>query len=46
MTEDQLELEALGWLSELGYTHRCGPDMADDAYHPKIKRALLQRDRA
>ncbi|WP_461309858.1 type I restriction endonuclease subunit R [Azonexus hydrophilus] len=30
MTEDQLEQEALGWLTEVGYTHRYGPDIAPD----------------
>lgn len=35
MTEDQLELEALGWLSELGYTRRYGPDMAHDGAEPQ-----------
>lgn len=30
MTEDQLEQDALGWLTELGYTHRYGPDIAHD----------------
>ena len=30
MTEDQLEQEVLGWLVELGYTHRHGPDIAHD----------------
>ena len=28
MTEDQLELEALGWLDDVGYTSPYGPDMA------------------
>ena len=35
MTEDQLEQEALGWLTELGYTHRCGPDIAHDGPDPQ-----------
>ncbi|MDP2066198.1 MAG: type I restriction endonuclease subunit R [Burkholderiaceae bacterium] len=35
MTEDQLEQEALGWLVELGYTHRYGPDMAHDGPDPQ-----------
>jgi len=35
MTEDQLEQEALGWLSELGYTHLYGPDIAHDGDNPE-----------
>ena len=35
MTEDQLEREALGWLSELGYAHRIGPDIAPDGPAPE-----------
>lgn len=35
MTEDQLEQEALGWLAELGYTHRYGPDIAHDGTDPQ-----------
>ena len=35
MTEDQLEQEALGWLTELGYTHRHGPDIAHDGADPQ-----------
>ncbi|QQX85255.1 type I restriction endonuclease subunit R [Cupriavidus necator] len=30
MTEDQLELETLGWLTEVGYTCLFGPDLAPD----------------
>ncbi|MDN3575918.1 type I restriction endonuclease subunit R [Chitinimonas viridis] len=30
MTEDQLEQEALGWLADVGYAHRFGPDLAHD----------------
>ncbi len=30
MTEDQLEQETLGWLADVGYTHRYGPDIAHD----------------
>ncbi len=35
MTEDQLEQEALGWLSELGYRHLYGPDIAHDGGNPE-----------
>ncbi len=28
MTENQLEQEALGWLADVGWQHRHGPDMA------------------
>jgi type I restriction enzyme R subunit len=35
MTEDQLEQEALGWLVEVGYTHRYGPDIAHDGPTPE-----------
>jgi type I restriction enzyme R subunit len=35
MTEDQLEQECLGWLGELGYTHRYGPDIAHDGSDPE-----------
>ncbi len=35
MTEDQLEKEALEWLSELGYTHLYGPDIAHDGSGPQ-----------
>ncbi|MCJ0879982.1 type I restriction endonuclease subunit R [Pseudomonas sp. JI-2] len=34
MTEDQLEQETLGWLSELGYVHLYGPDIACDGSNP------------
>lgn len=30
MTEDQLEQETLGWLTDVGYTHLFGPDIAPD----------------
>jgi type I restriction enzyme, R subunit len=30
MTEDQLEQDALGWLADVGYQHRYGPDLAPD----------------
>jgi len=35
MTEDQLEQETLGWLSEQGYTHLYGPDIAHDGVNPE-----------
>jgi len=35
MTEDQLEQEALGWLSGTGYTLRNGPDIAHDGVDPQ-----------
>ena len=33
MTEDQLEQETLGWLAEVGYETRFGPDLAPDGEH-------------
>jgi len=35
LTEDQLEQEALGWLAEVGYSHRYGPDIAPDGDTPE-----------
>lgn len=35
MTEDQLEQETLGWLADVGYTVRCGPDIAHDGPDPQ-----------
>ncbi|AXO62810.1 type I restriction endonuclease subunit R [Ectopseudomonas oleovorans] len=35
MTEDQLEQETLGWLSEVGYAHLYGPDIAYDGDNPE-----------
>jgi type I restriction enzyme R subunit len=35
MTEDQLEREALDWLTEAGYTHLYGPDIAPDGPTPE-----------
>jgi type I restriction enzyme R subunit len=35
MTEDQLEQETLEWLTELGYTHVYGPDIAQDGVSPE-----------
>lgn len=35
MTEDQLEQEALSWLSDAGYKHLYGPDIAFDGINPE-----------
>ena len=35
MTEDQLEQETLGWLADVGYAHRYGPDIAPDGTAPE-----------
>ncbi len=35
MTEDQLEQDALGWLSELGYQHLYGPDISHEGVNPE-----------
>ncbi len=35
MTEDQLEQEALGWLADVGWRHRYGPDLAPDGVAPE-----------
>jgi type I restriction enzyme, R subunit len=35
MTEDQLEQESLTWLSEVGYSHLYGPDIAPDGDAPE-----------
>ncbi len=35
MTEDQLEQEALGWLVDVGYQHRYGPELAPDGSTPE-----------
>jgi type I restriction enzyme, R subunit len=35
MTEDQLEQETLGWLSELGYAVHSGYDIAYDGPNPQ-----------
>ena len=35
MTEDQLELETLGWLADVGYTHVYGPEIAPDGSAPE-----------
>ncbi|TAM02598.1 MAG: type I restriction endonuclease subunit R, partial [Pusillimonas sp.] len=44
MTEDQLEQETLGWLQDVGYTHRYGLDIAPDGTDPQranYRQALL-----
>ena len=35
MNEDQLEQEALGWLADVGYQHRYGPDLAPHGAAPE-----------
>ena len=35
MTEEQLEQEALGWLADVGWQHRYGPDLAPDGSTPE-----------
>lgn len=35
MTGDELKQDALGWLTELGYTHRYEPDIAHDGTEPQ-----------
>ena len=35
MTEDQLEQETLGWLADVGWQHRYGPDLAPDGTAPE-----------
>ena len=35
MNEEQLEQDALGWLTELGYTCASGPDLAPDGRQPE-----------
>ena len=34
-TEDELERTAIGWLQELGYDYRFGPDIAPDGSAPE-----------
>lgn len=41
MTEDQLEQEALDWLTDAGYTHLYGPDIAPDG--PAPERSTFQQ---
>ena len=45
MTEDQLEQETLGWLSEVGYAHLYGPNIAYDGDNPEREsyRDVLER---
>ncbi|MGF6599676.1 type I restriction enzyme R subunit [Paraburkholderia sp. GAS448] len=47
MTEDQLEQEALDWLTEAGYTQLYGPDIASDGDSPERSdyRQVLLTDR-
>jgi type I site-specific restriction-modification system R (restriction) subunit len=35
MMEDRLEQEALGWLADVGWQHRYGPDLAPDGIAPE-----------
>jgi type I restriction enzyme R subunit len=35
MTEEQLERECLGWLADVGWQHRYGPDLAPDGSTPE-----------
>ena len=35
MSEDQLEQEVLGWLADVGWQHRYGPDLAPDGIAPE-----------
>jgi type I restriction enzyme R subunit len=35
MTEDQLEQETLAWLTDVGYTHAYGPDLAPEGATPE-----------
>jgi len=35
MTEEQLEQETLGWLTDVGYAHHFGPDIAHDGVNPQ-----------
>ncbi|MGJ7492882.1 type I restriction endonuclease subunit R [Variovorax sp. ZT4R33] len=35
MTENQLEQEAIGWFTDVGYTHLHGPDIAPDGNDPE-----------
>ncbi|MCE4059316.1 type I restriction endonuclease subunit R [Pandoraea sputorum] len=47
MTEDQLEQEAIDWLSDIGYTHLYGPEIAPDSDAPERSdyRQVLLADR-
>lgn len=50
MTEDQLELEALGWLAEIGYSSLYGPNLAPDGDSPErgsyLQVVLVERSRS
>ena len=35
MTEDRLEQECLGWLADVGWQHRYGPELASDGSRPE-----------
>jgi type I restriction enzyme R subunit len=41
MTEDQLEQETLDWLTDTGYAHRYGPEIAPDG--PEPERSTFQQ---
>ena len=43
MTEDQLEQETLGWLSELGYAVHSGYDIAQDGPNPQRANVSVRR---
>lgn len=47
MTEDQLEQETLGWLADVGWQHRYGPELAPDGSTPERSdyRQVLLLDR-
>ena len=42
MTEGQLEQEALGWLTDVGWQHRYGPDLAPDGLGEAILGAIRE----
>ena len=42
MTEDQLEQEALGWLADVGYQHRYGPELAPDGSTVRLQEKRLE----
>ena len=47
MTEDQLGQECLGWLADVGWQHRYGPELAPDGSTPERSdyRQVLLMDR-